>query len=113
MPACSSCKRWGRELEREKRITPHSIRRPKPAPPPFPVSITPYPVTDVPGSTPRILTMGTSLGHRRQCVGVDVEVGVDPGDVVHLLQRLEQIKQALGVGALDLHRALGKERDLG
>src|SRR5229473_8308193 len=107
MPSCNSCRRWGRELEREKRITPHSIRRPNPAP--FPASITPYPVTDVPGSTPRILTAGTSLGHRRQRVGVDVEVGVDPGHVVNLLQRLEPVEQPLNVSDVDLQGALGQK----
>src|ERR1700674_1766747 len=90
-------------------MTPHSISRPM-AGAPFPVSITPYPVTDVPGSTPKTLT---SPRHRRHRLGVNVEVGVDPRDVVHLFQSLDQLEEARGLLPLDLDTALRDQRNLG
>src|SRR6266496_4069721 len=111
MPSCSSCSRWGNGMRRPNLITPHSTSRPMPGTPfPPPVSITPYPVTAVPGSTPRTLT---SPGHRGHRLGVDVEVREHLGDVVHLLESLDEVQQRLGVAPFDLHGVLRDHGDLG
>src|SRR5919112_2646031 len=72
-----------------------------------PVSTTPYPITAVPGSIPSTFTArrsGLGLG---QLGGVDIEVGEDLGDVVQLLEHLDQLEDPLRVDALDLDRVPG------
>src|SRR6059036_1867573 len=108
MPACSSSSRWGSGVRRARLMTPHSISRPIPGAP-LPVSITPYPVTEVPGSTPSTLT---SRRHRRHRLGVDVEIRRNLRDVVHLFQGFDQLEQLLRIPAVHLDGALGDHRDL-
>src|SRR2546426_11975603 len=111
MPSCNCCRRRASGARDARVMVPHSTSRPGRggAPFPSPTSTTPYPVTDVPGSTPSTLT---SPGHRRHRLGVNVEVGVDLGDVVHLFESLDQPEQVLSVFPLDLHVALREQRDL-
>src|SRR5690606_12622316 len=92
------------------RITPHSRRR-APARPGVP-STTPKPVTVEPGSTPSTFTRPPS-GRRLDHGGVDVEVREDPGDVVQLLEHLEQAEQLLGLLPLEPDRVLRHHRQPG
>src|SRR5262245_44343892 len=103
MPWYSSSRRWASEPRRGSVMAPHSTRRPGAG-----LSTTPYPVTAVPGSIPSTLT---SLGHRRQRFGVNVKVGMDLGDVVHFLQRVDELEERPGVLLLHLDRALRQHRD--
>src|SRR5260370_11596547 len=72
--------------------------------PPGPGSMSPYPVATRPGSTPRILKLGSRDG-LEDLVG-DVVVRVHGLNVVQLLHRLNQAQHAVRVLALDPSRGL-------
>src|SRR5690349_24309610 len=69
----------------------------------------PYPVTAVPGSTPRTFTSSVD---RRQRLGVDIEVGGHLRHVVGLLQRLHESQEPFRIPRLDLDGVPGDACDL-
>src|SRR5471032_1939705 len=92
-------------------ITPHSTSCDAPLPS---ERTTPYPVIAVPGSIPRTITgcgdEGSRLRHRGL---IHVEVRVDLLHVVEFLERLDELEQRFGIGALDAHGTLWNPRELG
>src|SRR5262245_57390001 len=80
-----------------------------------PAAITPYPVATSPGSIPRTRDVELCSGSRDGLEDLvrNVVVGVHGLDVVQLLQSLDQLHHGVRVLALDAHRRLWHERDLG
>src|SRR5215204_1251264 len=92
----------------EVRITPHSASEMAPS---CSRLTTPYPVTAVPGSIPRMITSAPRL-RLYQALFVDVGVRVDLLHVVEVLQRVEQLDELLRIGALHLHGVLRHHGEL-
>src|SRR5256885_14400961 len=65
-------------------------------------SMTPYPRRSVPGSMPRMRTLGDAL----QRGLVDVQVRVDVLDVVVVLEQPEELERRLRLLAGEVHRVL-------